>query len=143
MTTEPKKETISDKEFKAEEAEREKRFKAMLKRITCVIFVFPRSIFVSQTPARPDPYSLPPRLKDPPGPAPTFHFFFFFGTYVSYSIYFNNFRPTLSILYSFPPSRVVIILTGFLPTHHKQTHPHHTTTNRTARRRRLTSASVR
>ena len=37
--TEPKKETISEKEFKAEEAEREKRFNAMLQRIKCVIFV--------------------------------------------------------------------------------------------------------
>ena len=33
---EPKKETISEKEFKAEEAEREKRFNMMLQRIKYV-----------------------------------------------------------------------------------------------------------
>ena len=93
MTTEPKKETISDKEFKAEEAEREKRFKAMLQRITCVIFVFHRSIFVSRTPARPDPYSLLSAwLKDPPGPAPTFSFFIFifFWQFLTCPIYFQQ-----------------------------------------------------
>jgi hypothetical protein len=58
MAEPPKKETISEKEFKAEEAERERRFNAMLGRIKCV------ATFAS-SPLPPSPLS----KRKPPHPA--------------------------------------------------------------------------
>ena len=49
---EPKKETISEKEFKAEEAEREKRFNIMLQRIK---YVSPSIVSLHHVPPPPRP----------------------------------------------------------------------------------------